>query len=718
MPLPSFTFTGNVFDVFGNVAANELVENGFGAGGRAPATVTFTPNVPQNQFVTWSGHAERLKPVVATIGSDGHIKRNGDTVRLTANDPGLSVTGLQYRVDVEGMKPFTFDAPSDGGTVDFATVVPVAYVAAVGLTKGDKGDPVDDVQSALSDTAAQFYVQGQPIGDPLVLPSAAWGSILGKPFIPYITPEDFGAVGNGTTNDLTALNNCFAAAAGKLVWLDPSKTYAHNDVVTIAQNGVIVTGGGTLKATNVTGGHSAVDVQGDNVTLDHINLTCPTATVRISTGNDCKLILNQNDGAVVRNVTINGSSNMGLLVFGATNYRVESCLVKNTMADGYHSTYGSANGLIVNCASENTGDDGFAVVSYGADPAITSNITIRGFSVKNSAARGITVGGSTNVRYFDGKIDGTAAAGITVMSETTFSTSSVSDVVIANIDVVNANTGAPGVVNGGILVLNNRAGGFSIDNVTLTDIRFRDTDVDAAWQIALQNLGGGTITGIKLGPMTFAGTKPADVLYTAGTVEYVDNIAGDIATHDGRVKDFWYVAAGTEYRLLATLPVDNSGNISSLTFEGRLGGWAVSDAANWKIFLGNRTPSFDASAIKSSVTAQGAVNEALVQMDIVVYAQADKSAKVYLKLLSGGFYMYDLVASFVQATLKYDGVSSTATPTGTLIWQLSTAEIDAWVPVPSSATATGRKGQRAADSSFQYTCTAANTWRRVAIASW
>lgn len=40
------------------------------------------------------------------------------------------------------------------------------------------------------------------------------------------------------------------------------------------------------------------------------------------------------------------------------------------------------------------------------------------------------------------------------------------------------------------------------------------------------------------------------------------------------------------------------------------------------------------------------------------------------------------------------------------------------VAVPATATATGALGQWAADASYLYICTAANTWRRVAIAAW
>ena len=38
--------------------------------------------------------------------------------------------------------------------------------------------------------------------------------------------------------------------------------------------------------------------------------------------------------------------------------------------------------------------------------------------------------------------------------------------------------------------------------------------------------------------------------------------------------------------------------------------------------------------------------------------------------------------------------------------------------VPASATATGIKGQIAADATHLYICTATNTWKRVGIATW
>jgi hypothetical protein len=41
-----------------------------------------------------------------------------------------------------------------------------------------------------------------------------------------------------------------------------------------------------------------------------------------------------------------------------------------------------------------------------------------------------------------------------------------------------------------------------------------------------------------------------------------------------------------------------------------------------------------------------------------------------------------------------------------------------WTTVPASAAATGAAGQLAYEAGFLYVCVAADTWQRVAIATW
>lgn len=47
----------------------------------------------------------------------------------------------------------------------------------------------------------------------------------------------------------------------------------------------------------------------------------------------------------------------------------------------------------------------------------------------------------------------------------------------------------------------------------------------------------------------------------------------------------------------------------------------------------------------------------------------------------------------------------------------STYTASPWVNVPASGTASGAPGQLAQDGSYLYVCTAVNTWKRVALAT-
>lgn len=131
MTLPSFTITGTLFDLLGNVAAGEIIGNGLG--GATPATVTFTSNVPQGYFVTFGGVAYRVDEVTGIVNSNGTITHSGDPVQLLANDAGLSIDGLQWQCHVAGMHRFWFNAPVDGGTVNLGTVAPVPGIGVGGV---------------------------------------------------------------------------------------------------------------------------------------------------------------------------------------------------------------------------------------------------------------------------------------------------------------------------------------------------------------------------------------------------------------------------------------------------------------------------------------------------------------------------------------------------------------------------------------------------------
>lgn len=74
----------------------------------------------------------------------------------------------------------------------------------------------------------------------------------------------------------------------------------------------------------------------------------------------------------------------------------------------------------------------------------------------------------------------------------------------------------------------------------------------------------------------------------------------------------------------------------------------------------------------------------------------------------------------IQHTLKSDTISEKTADAGVTIDSLLIKDGYTHIPsrTPSSATDTGAAGQTCYDSSYFYICTATNTWRRIAHATW
>ena len=82
----------------------------------------------------------------------------------------------------------------------------------------------------------------------------------------YVTPEMFGAVGDGTTDDTTAFINCFASLTDGGYVLISENSYVVNDYITIPDNTEVLCLGTinyTLEATNPSKGLFEFD--GDNI---------------------------------------------------------------------------------------------------------------------------------------------------------------------------------------------------------------------------------------------------------------------------------------------------------------------------------------------------------------------------------------------------------------------------------------------------------------------
>jgi len=155
MALPSFTVTGNLFEITGAISASELAE-------LAPTTLrfTFTTNLTNvNDMVTYNGNLYKIGQVYAGIEEDGTILQasmvNGqvvnsnDNVRLLAQDSSLNVTNLYWRVQLEApvatrwreLTSWWIVAAADGATVNLEdTVTDTELISAPWLAGGTFSD--------------------------------------------------------------------------------------------------------------------------------------------------------------------------------------------------------------------------------------------------------------------------------------------------------------------------------------------------------------------------------------------------------------------------------------------------------------------------------------------------------------------------------------------------------------------------------------------------
>jgi hypothetical protein len=130
--------------------------------------VEFTSNVPQSEWITFDGavfpatapRGVAIEQVAAVVAADGTLQGTGDPVKLLANDPGLNVTGVQWTAVVripgrKRMRPFVFDAPSDGAELDLSTAAPAVPATAEGVPV-----TMEMVDAAIAAALADFMPGG------------------------------------------------------------------------------------------------------------------------------------------------------------------------------------------------------------------------------------------------------------------------------------------------------------------------------------------------------------------------------------------------------------------------------------------------------------------------------------------------------------------------------------------------------------------------------
>jgi len=404
MALPKFTVTGNIFDIVGDTNGGELEEKRYGDGLWTRARVVFTPNIPRGQVVRYDGNVYHLKPVEAEIMPDGSLAYKGGTVTLVANDDGLDVDDLQYKVEIAGLAPFWFDAPEDGQTVDLYDLVPAAHRdifrgidveldgdelvfkvggGEVGRASLDTwvGEALDaTVPGAVNadlaarnigwvddgDGSGHFTVGGVPISGVHVPPAATWSGVAGKPVLDV---REYGDVDpEGVEDSTEAIQDALdaAKAMGGATVIVPPGTYLIDDTYLL--------------------------MDGNNVTLQGAGRN---VTILKSTANHSILRASGASGICIRDLQVLGTGNpsdnsqIGIDLRNVTDSLIHNVYAKNTGYDGICLLVGCVGNTVSDCRVEGCGDDGINL--GGQNTADTLNNVVTGNVISGVTNVGIHI---------------------------------------------------------------------------------------------------------------------------------------------------------------------------------------------------------------------------------------------------------------------------------------------------------------------------------------
>ena len=270
---------------------------------------------------------------------------------------------------------------------------------------------------------------------------------------PVVFVRDFGAVGDGQTDDSDAIMRAIRSlSSGGTVVFDAGKTYLKRKLVVVKKSGVKLWGYGSTIFSFVTPEQLLSPERGAQVGffLDAPNTAAYGMTIVTNRRKRPRglpgyagIFLTSTGQEAIDN-RFEYTSN-GVITRGASNFLIARNVVYRTTADGIHMTTGSNNGRVACNVVRENGDDMIAVVDYGNGEPQVGVITIEDNDVAGSYwGRGITVAGGRDVTIRRNKIAFTThAAGIYIVAEESFKVRNIRNILIEDNQILNVESTTP-----------------------------------------------------------------------------------------------------------------------------------------------------------------------------------------------------------------------------------------------------------------------------------
>ena len=235
--------------------------------------------------------------------------------------------------------------------------------------------------------------------------------------------REFGGASDPEHDQQEALQRAldWCSQAKGVLRLEKGGTYCHSDMLAL-DGGAIEGMGATLKALDPNKGR--LRLTGSGARVSDLTLTSP-ATKRIQAYSGFGLLVQAAHGFTLTNVTVRGAATAGIALDDAHGGTLRRILVRDTMADGLHITNGSSDIAVSDYQAINTGDDGFAVVSYdrpNQKGRRVTNVRASRLTITDGHARGVAVVGGADVNVSDVRVVRSACAGLYLNSERSYGT--------------------------------------------------------------------------------------------------------------------------------------------------------------------------------------------------------------------------------------------------------------------------------------------------------
>jgi hypothetical protein len=377
----------------------------------------------------------------------------------------------------------------------------------------------------------------------------------------------YGAVGNGSTDNTTAINNAFAAAAAaspKCSVEIPAGTFNYSNQLNM--NGITVFGFGSTSILNSTNTNaSAITMQGSGPSLSNL-VILGTGTTRTAGSAQSMIWVQNASNFTVNNILIDGGSCTGVWDNGSSNGVIENVTVHNTLADSITNTNGANNVTVQNNLVYNSGDDGYSNNSYVGDGNQVNNITETQNTFLSGNARGMECSGCRNTTFTGNYIDNTSGySDLWIASESSsYQTQAVSAI------TATGNTLVHGGPNQGAIEYWSESSSNSISSITINGNQWYNTTTFTANQIT----GSGTLSGFNIensnayiNPVSF-GTYPGSCTsctMSNNTTYATSAYPGPIAPPLGGTVPIFSLPSGT-YTLPQTLTLNEVTSGDAITY--------------------------------------------------------------------------------------------------------------------------------------------------------